>query len=248
MSQTDRYLVVGSSGSGKTVLAGELLDALEARRAFTRLVVLSTDEPKESALAVRCEHHEEISTEVAGRRIDLEGYLRQNGAAGVYFEITALGAGRTAFLEQLGAAIMAVGHVLLVVDEAHSIADRHVGLGFLELWTRGRKRGVTVVAITQSMKQSAAVGVNMTVIRGSSALVVFQVIDPSGHEQEQILRHFPHLGPYLAGLKPPRDGDPPEYGVLHTPTGRASVRLRSGDVDLTTSPTNAGTVPAAVSA
>lgn len=244
MSQADRYLIVGGSGSGKTVLAGMLIDELAERHAFNRLVVLSTDEPGESPLADRCQHRHEVSNELAAKRIDLRRFLRDQGAAGVYLEVTAIGPDRVAFLDALGQAVMELGDVLVVIDEAHAIADRHAQLGFLEIWTRGRKRNVTPIAITQSLKQSPQVGLNPTVLRLSTVLVVFSTPDPTGHQQEQIIQTFPRIAPYLADLRDPKDGDAPEYGVQHSPTGRAYVRLRSGDVDLT----QPSSQPAAVSA
>jgi len=235
--QTDRYLIVGESGSGKTWQAAAIIDALRDRRAYRYLVALSTDAPADSPIASRCQHHDEVDDDLAARELDLERYVRERGAAGAYLEITAFGDARAAFLDRLGAAIMGVGDTLVVVDEAHEIADRRAPLGFLQLWTRGRKRTVTVVAITQSLKQRPTVGVSPTVMNRSSAFVVFGTADPTGREQAQIASVFPQIEPYLANLRTPHDGGRPEYGVRHAPTGRAIVSLRSGELDLSTAAT-----------
>lgn len=235
--QTDRYLIVGESGSGKTWKAAEVIDALRDRRAYRYLVALSTDAASDSPIAARCQHHEEVSDELAARELDLERYIRDRGPAGVYLEVTAFGDSRAAFLDRLGAAIMGVGDCLVVVDEAHEIADRRAPLGFLQLWTRGRKRTVTVLAITQSLKQRPTVGVSPTVLNRSSAFVVFGTADPTGREQSQIAQVFPQIEPYLANLRTPHDGGRPEYGVRHAPTGRAIVALRSGELDLSAAAT-----------
>jgi hypothetical protein len=236
-AQTDRYLIVGESGSGKTWQAAAIIDALRDRRAFRRLVVLSTDAPAESPLAQRCQHQEEVTDELAARPLDLERFVRERGPAGVYLEVTAFGAAREQFLARLGAAIMAAGDTLVVVDEAHEIASARAPLEFLQLWTRGRKRTVTVVAITQSLKQRPTIGVAPTVLNRSTVHVQFATADPSGREREQIVAAFPQIEPHLDALRTPHDGGRPEYGVRHAPTGRALVVKRSGELDLTPSPT-----------
>lgn len=235
-AQTDRYLVVGESGSGKTWTAAAILDALRDRRAFRYHVVLSTDAPSESVLADRCQHHEEVTDELAARPLDLERFLRDRGAAGVYLEVTAFGSSREAFLARFGRAVMALGSTLVVVDEAHEIASARAPLEFLQLWTRGRKRHVSVVAITQSMKQRPTLGLAPTVLNRSTVHVQFATADPTGNERAQIVSSFPQIDPYLDALRTPHDGGPPEYGVRHAPTGRAIVSLRSGELDLSGTP------------
>jgi DNA helicase HerA-like ATPase len=234
-TQTDRYLVVGESGSGKTWQAAAIVDALGDRRAFRRLIVLSTDSPDESVLADRCQHQDEVTDELAGRALDLERYVRERGPAGVYLEVTAFGATREQFLARLGAAIMAAGDTLVVVDEAHEIASVRAPLEFLQLWTRGRKRTVTVVAITQSMKQRPTLGLHPTVLNRSTVHVQFATADPTGNERAQIVATFPQIEPHLDGLLTPHDGGRPEYGVRHAPTGRAVIVKRAGELDLTPS-------------
>mgnify|MGYP002621596609 FL=1 len=235
MSQTNRYLIVGDSGSGKTVLAAELVRALQRARAFRNLVVLSADTADESALSVLCGQHDEVTDELARAQLDLIAYLRRHGPHGAYLEVTAQGDARARFLAALGTAVMGEGDTLVVVDEAQEIADRAAPLEFLNLWTRGRKRQVTVVAITQSIKQRPTMGVSPTVLNRSSVLVALSISDPTGHEHAQLSHLAPRLSEHLPRLRSPIDGGPPEYAVAHLPTGRALVNLRGGELDLSPS-------------
>lgn len=233
MTQPERYLVIGESGTGKTVLAAELVRRLRSTRAAPLLVVVSADDPRESPLARLCATREEVTDEVARRPLDLVALIRDRAPAGVYLEVTAYGEHRDAFMGRLGAAVLALGSCLLVVDEAHELVGRRADPRLLSVWTRGRKRHVTPVAITQSLKQRATTGVSPTVLNRSTVLVAFGVADPTGHEAAQLLDLMPQAREILPRLRGPQDGAP-EYIVRHAPTGRTVASLRDGERDLTT--------------
>lgn len=228
MSQAERYLVIGETGAGKTVLATELVQSLRARGAAPLLVIASTDDATESPLAALCSTREEVDTTRATRSVDLYAFLLARAPAGVYLEVTAVDAARDAFMDRLGAAVLQLGATLLVVDEAHELLGRRAGPRLLSVWTRGRKRGVTAVAITQSIKQRPTTGVSPTVLNRSTTLVAFGFADPTGHEAAQVLDVMPEAAEYLPRLRTPHDGGPPEYLVRHSPSGRLEAVMRDG--------------------
>lgn len=231
-AQPERYLVIGESGSGKSVLSAELVRSLRARGVAPLLVVVSADDATESPLSGLCGTREEVTDEVARRPLDLARFVRERGPAGVYLEVTAYGEAREAFMGRLGAAVLDVGACLFVVDEAHELAGRKADPRLLNVWTRGRKRGVTAVAITQSIKQRATSGVSPVILNRSTVLVVFGFADPTGHEAAQVVEFMPEAAPHLPRLRGPHDGRPPEYLVRHAPSGRAVAMLRTGEVPL----------------
>ena len=223
---TNRFLVIGGSGSGKTTLVKSIVEAYRARGAFRYLVVVSKDAPEHSALAPLCDVHVEIDSQTAALELDLVKAVQD--AKSVYFEMTAVD--HVHFLEQLGPALLELGAVLAVVDEAQNVLDRNTPPQMLEVATRGRKLGVHWVCITQSLKQRPTYGLNATFINEASCLVTFLKSDPN--EQKHVLALFPELGERLGELRTPRDGAP-EYAVRDMLTGRGVLVARDGEHDLT---------------
>ena len=226
MRSTNRFLVIGGSGSGKTTLVKEIAEAYRARGAYRQLVVVSKDTPEESALAPLCAVHVEVDDATAALNLDLTKAIRD--AESIYFEITAVDV--APFLSQLGPALMELGAVLVLVDESQNILDRNCPAPMLQVPTRGRKRGVHLVCITQSIKQRPTYGLNPTFINEATCLVTFLKSDPN--EQKHVLALFPELGDRLGELRTPRDGAP-EYAVKDLITGRCLLVARDGEHDIT---------------
>lgn len=223
---TNRTLVIGGSGSGKTTLAEALVAEYEKLRKYRYMVVLTRDDEHQSPFGKYCQASEELSTKVVEAGIDWRAAIQSAGS--LFLEVTALDPAPA--LDAIGRAILELGNVLLVVDEAQQIIDRNTPPGMLEVYTRGRKLGVNIITITQSIKQRAQWGLHATAIGEATTLVTFLKTDPN--EQRHVLDIFPELGVRLGQLRTPRDGAP-EYAVKDLITGRAILVSREGERDIT---------------
>lgn len=225
-ASTNRILVIGGSGSGKSTLAEAVVERYATLSKYRHLVVLTKDSAEQSRLSGFCNAAEELSDEAAAAGVDWRRAIEAAGS--LFLEVTALEP-RDA-LDTLGAAIIELGDVLLVVDEAQQIVDRNAPAGLLQCWTRGRKHGVNIITITQSLKVRPNWGLNPVAINEATALVTFHKSDTN--EVAQVARLFPELGDRVASLRTPRDGTP-EWAVKDLITGRALLVTRQGEVDIT---------------
>lgn len=224
-ASTNRILCIGGSGSGKTTLMNEVVREYDRQDKYTYLVVLSKDEPEQSPFAERCALVAELDDDAAAAGIDWRAALAQHRS--LYIEVTALEYHDA--LDALGAALLELGSALIVVDEAQQIVDRNTKPGILQLYTRGRKYGISVISITQSIKQRSNWGLNAVAINEATALVTFLKTDPN--EQKHILELIPELGDRLGTLKTPRDGAA-EYAVKDLITGRVLLVARDGEHEI----------------
>lgn len=225
-ASTNRILVIGGSGSGKSTLAEAVVERYAMLSKFRYLVVLTKDGAEQSRLSGFCNAAEELSDEVVQAGVDWRRAIEAAGS--LFLEVTALEPADA--LEALGVAILELGDVLLVVDEAQQIVDRNAPPGFLQVYSRGRKFGVNIITITQSLKIRANWGLNPVAINEATALVTFHKSDVN--EVAQVARLFPELGDRVASLRTPRDGTP-EWAVKDLITGRALLVTRQGEVDIT---------------
>lgn len=227
MSQTRRYMVVGESGTGKTEGSADLIDRLRDVPAYRYLVVVSMDTAQESPLADRCAGVVEVTEDVAAADLDLAAVIEAH--AGVYFEISADIEGKAfpEFLGRLGRAVMALGDVLLVVDEAAEVTPK-APAEFLACWSRGRKRGVTIIAICQSLKQRGRFGIHPTVVNRSDVLIAYQLSDTKEAEQVAGEMQFRPAVEIVPALATPLDGGEPEFLVADTKLGRIVAYRRAG--------------------
>lgn len=223
---TNRLLIIGGSGSGKSTLSEAIVEQYAQRHRYRHLVVLTKDAPEHSRLSGFCRAVAELDDATAAAGIDWQAAIRAAGS--LYLEVTALD--HHAALDAIGRAVLELGDSLIVVDEAQQIADRNTRPGFLQLWTRGRKHGINLIAISQSMKQRSTWGLHPTVINETTALITFLKTDP--REVEQLRELFPELGDRVASLRTPRDGVP-EWAVKDLITGRALLVTREGEQDIT---------------
>lgn len=214
--QTNRFLVVGPSGSGKSQLARRIIQAYQGR--YRYLVVLDTSEDYRPL----CRAHVEITQSRAGHEYNLAGFIRRARSAA--FEVTAVKP--DAFLARLGAALMSLGDVLLVVDEAHQFLGPSCPLELLSVWTGGRKKNIHAIAITQSSKLSSTFGISKVIIRQTTAAIYFRTEEPN--EAATIEQAHPELAGHVRQLQTPHDGGAPEYAVVDTRRGRSGLLLRQG--------------------
>lgn len=226
--QTNRLLIIGSSGSGKSTLAEAVVERYATLGRYRYLVVLTKDAPEHSRLSEFCHAVAELDDKAAGAGIDWRRAIEAAGS--LFLEVTALDA-RDA-LAGIGRAVIELGDVLLVVDEAQQVVDRNAPPDFLQLWTRGRKHGVSIVTITQSLKIGPTYGLNVVCRREATALVTFHKSDTEELKQLRELLQSAELAERVPTLRTPRDGGRPEYIVRDLTTGRALLVSREGEVDM----------------
>lgn len=214
--QTNRILIVGPSGSGKSQLARGIIRAYRGR--YRYLVVLDTSEDYRPL----CRAHVEISQARADQEHNLAGFIKR--ARSVVFEVTAVRP--DTFLARLGSALMSLGDTLFVVDEAHQFLGPSAPLELLSVWTGGRKENIHAIAITQSAKLSPTYGVSKVVLRQTTAACYFRTEEPN--EASAIEQAHPELAGYVRRLQTPHDGRAPEYAVVDTRRGRSGLMLRHG--------------------
>lgn len=225
-ASTNRILCIGGSGSGKTTLMQSVLEEYTRQHKYAYLVVLTKDEAENSPFSQSCAFKCELDDQAAAAGINWRRLLEEHGS--VFVEVTALEHHEA--LDALGQAVLELGSALVVIDEAQQIVDRNTGPQFLQLYTRGRKYGISIISITQSIKQRSNWGLNAVAINEATALVTFLKTDPN--EQKHVLDLIPELGDRLGQLKTPRDGAP-EYAVKDFLTGRVLLVARDGERELT---------------
>ena len=221
----NRWLIIGESGSGKSYFASALIDDYLDNVACDLMVCFSTDAPGESRLAERCAHHVELTDELAELTVDHVAFLQKHKS--VYYELTALNPHR--FIGDVSEAVLALGYVLIVFDEADGYVNQKADRRTLSLYPRGRKRGVNIATIATSIKQNGALGLAPEVVRRSNILVAFHTDET--HEQNAVYERFPRAKGQLGELLTPRDGGLPEY-VIRAEGGRELLVSRTGERDL----------------
>lgn len=223
---TNRLLVIGSSGSGKSTLVSSYVDEMQRKNKVNFLVVLTKDSAEESPFSARCAVVEELHNENAGAPVNWTGLLRDHKS--LFLEVSAFEP--HAALDELAAAVLELGSCLVVIDEAHQIVTKDAGMKLLELYTRGRKRGVHVCTICTSIMQRPGFGLNAVVVNEVSALVSF--LKTEQREVSKLSEIAPPFRDHLSTLATPRDHGAPEYLVLEFETGRALKVGRTGEVDI----------------
>lgn len=209
-------LILGTSGSGKSRLAfGQLVPAMLER--VPRLLIIN-DNPEGAELCRASLTVTDDSPSYEWARL-----LREQER--VHVEL--LANDPTATLEALSAAVLEVGHVVVVIDEAHEFAGAHnAPAGIVRLYKQGRKHGVHIVTITQSVVSTSAGGLSRDAARQSDVWVVFR--QHESREVDRVRDEFPELGERVRELAPPDQAGPPEYAVRDRKRGASLIYRRSG--------------------
>jgi len=167
--QNRRWLVLGTTGSGKSYFTSYLIAKYIALKQRKHVVIVdSTDSYREGLPFLR--HCDVPPVDFAS--IDFETIILENPF--VLFEVSGLLPDQdVAFLDCLCDAVMSVGDVLFVVDEAHRYLPKdRPSNRFLILLREGRKRYIDPVLVTQF-----PVDLNLIARRQANSLVVFKLLD-----------------------------------------------------------------------
>lgn len=167
--QNRRWLILGTTGSGKSYFTSYLISKYIAMKQRKHVVIVdSTESYKESLPFLR---HCDVPP-VAFEAVDFETIILENPFT--LFEVCGLLPDQdVAFLDCLCAAVMSVGDVLLVVDEAHRYLPKdNPSTEFLILLREGRKRYIDPVLITQF-----PIDLNLIARRQANSLVIFKLLD-----------------------------------------------------------------------
>jgi DNA helicase HerA-like ATPase len=173
--QNRRWLVLGTTGSGKSYFTSYLISKYIALKQRKHIVIVdSTDSYKEGLSWLK---HCDVPP-VDFSSIDFESIISQNPY--VLFEVSGLlPVQDVAFLDSLCLAIMNVGDVFFVCDEAHRYLPKDKPSNqFLILLREGRKRYIDPCLITQF-----PVDLNLIARRQANSLVVFKLLDDTDTER-----------------------------------------------------------------
>lgn len=193
MRQAGNWLVIGSSGSGKSVYLDRLLSAYAGR--YRYLVVINTT----SQLAEHCRRREYVPLEKLALPYDpakLAELIRAHGS--VHFEL-APGDAAEGFLDRLGQACMALGEyetdecrVLIVMDEArYWVKKGAMPRGLERCEAEGRKFGVDIIKATQRLGSSGVDTVDLAAVNQITRLAVFPLAELN--QRKRVQEMFPDL-------------------------------------------------------
>lgn len=173
--QNRRWLILGTTGSGKSYFTSYLISKYVALKARKHIVIVdSTDSYKTDLSWLK---HCDV-TPIDFGSIDFERIILENPY--VLFEVSGLLPDQdVAFLDCLCQAIMNVGDVFFVCDEAHRYLPKDKPSNkFLILLREGRKRYIDPCLITQF-----PVDLNLIARRQANSLVVFKLLDDTDTER-----------------------------------------------------------------
>lgn len=167
--QNRRWLILGITGSGKSYFASYLISKYVSLKHRKYLVIVdSTDSYRESLSWLN--HCNVSPVDFSG--IDFEKIITESQFT--LFEVSGLLPDQdVAFMDALSQAIINIGDVLLVVDEAHRYLPLYNPSDkFLILLREGRKYYIDVILITQFPTD-----LNLIARRQSNSLVIFKLLD-----------------------------------------------------------------------
>jgi DNA helicase HerA-like ATPase len=213
--QTERFLIAGMSGSGKSSYARQLVKTATVQRKFDQLIFVNRKSEMSDLVSPGARYA--IDESINERK--LTSILNQHKK--VFFRVD--GYDPRAFLNALGNEIMKRKFILLVIDEAHEFLPRQQApKSIFRVFTAGRALGHSVVAITP-MLQSAMMGVDLVVLQQCTTLVSFRL--QGENDVKRLVEFFPELGERVKALKS-HDGLPPEYAIKNMVTSRCGIMRR----------------------
>ncbi len=181
--QSQNWLIVGASGSGKTEYARRLIVSYKPRARFG-VIINSTSQLSEFA-----NHKEYVSLEKLKKSFEPKKLMALIRAYGwVHFEIPGVDSPeKFLFLEQLFQAIWELGKMdtsqcecVVVIDEARLVLRKHrMGFWAKRLEAEGRKFGIDLVKIDQRFGAGDNDTTDMAARIQITRLVVFPTSEPN---------------------------------------------------------------------
>jgi hypothetical protein len=236
------WLILGSSGSGKTFYLNQVLD--EFKKHVRYLVIINSSKQ----LQQHCAHHEYVSNADLDKQYDpeiLANLIRAKGS--IHFEVAATRKAKS-FLNSLAEAIMSLGvfeaealQCLVVVDECQNYVSKQCySDGWNRIETEGRKFGVGCIKATQNITSTGQMAIETDAVKQVTRLVIFPLSEVN--QRKRILEWYPEM-PDPGDLKMPdlKNGHGPEYMIRDRPTGRALRATRQPNGDRI--PVQIGSVP-----
>lgn len=215
--QTNRILILGKSGSGKTHYAKRLIERYKGR--YNRLVILN----RKPDLAQYAEASYKVSTDNADPLYALNRHRR------VMFRVVAMDF--KSFLDRLGHAMLEIGERerarwLFVADEGHNFFDQHsLSAGMTRVVVEGREAGINTIVISQQLRSNFG-AIHRVVLRQATHLVTFRLTEKN--EVAAFSELCPEVGARITQLRRPTPEDPgaPEFAVKSLDTERTGLVLR----------------------
>lgn len=233
MRNAENWLIIGSSGSGKSYFLKMLLNAT-IRRYQYRVCVNSSEQLAELYAHREFVSFDELETPRDPAKIaELIKHYRS-----VHFEVAT---GKTQrFMDALGQACMLLGRtnattgvVQVVVEEAINYLPKwSMPRGFARIEAEGRKYGVDVVKITQRLGASGREALDHACITNATRLAIFPLTEPN--DRQRVSNNWPML-PDPGTLQFPATNRGGEYLIYD--------RLRGQGVKVALTATNRVEVP-----
>jgi energy-coupling factor transporter ATP-binding protein EcfA2 len=213
--QTERFLVAGMSGSGKSIYARALAGNFSNAKKFDQLIIVN----RKSEMSDLVSSGARYAIDESIRESMLTRILNQHKK--VFFRVD--GYDPREFLNALGNEIMRRRFILLLIEEASEFVPRgKAPKQLFRILTAGRERGHSVIAVTQ-MLQSAMAGIDLAFMQQATTLVSFRL--QGENDVARLSEFFPELGEGVKTLKS-HDGLPPEYGIKNMVTSRCGIMRR----------------------
>jgi DNA helicase HerA-like ATPase len=213
--QTERFLIAGVSGSGKSIFTRALIAEASRLNKYDQLIIVN----RKSELSDLVSPEARFAIDESISASKLSSIL--NGHKKVFFRVD--GYDPREFLNALGTEIMKRSNILLVIEEASEFVPRgKAPKALFRILTAGRDKGHSVIAVTQ-MLQSEMAGVDLAFIQQSTKLVCFKLIGEN--DVSRVTALFPELGDQISFLKS-HDHLPPEFAVKDMLTSRCGIMRR----------------------